>query len=46
MQLTNDYTDKHPAHQPSQGEFYFNHNPYDDYDELRTKLVEFIPDFI
>lgn len=45
MQLANDYADKHPSPKPPEGEFDFNHNPYDDYDKLRTKLVEFIPDF-
>lgn len=45
MQRAKEYIDKHPAPQPPEGEFDFNHNPYDDYDELRTRLVEFIPDF-
>ena len=45
MQRMNEYIKTHPAEQPPEGEFDFNHNPYDDYDELRSKLVEFIPDF-
>lgn len=45
MQRVNEYIRSHPAEQPTGGEFDFRHNPYDDYDELRTKLVEFIPDF-
>lgn len=45
MRRANEYIEKHPAEQPPEGEFDFNHNPYDDYDELRTKLVDFIPDF-
>ena len=45
MQHANEYIEKHPVEQPPDGEFDFNHNPYDDYDELRTKLVDFIPDF-
>jgi len=45
MQRAKDYIDEHPEPQPPEGEFDFNHNPYDDYDELRSKLVEFIPDF-
>ena len=45
MQRTKEYIDEHPVPQPPEGEFDFNHSPYDDYDELRTKLVEFIPDF-
>lgn len=38
-------TRKYLEEQPPEGDFDFNHNPYDDYDELRHKLVEFIPDF-
>ena len=45
MQRAKEYANKHPVPQPPEGEFDFNHNPYDDYDKLRTKLVEFIPDF-
>lgn len=45
MIRTNKYIEEHPAPQPPEGEFDFNHNPFDDYDELRSKLVEFIPEF-
>ena len=45
MQSANEYADKHPSPQSSEGEFNFNNNPYYDYDELRRKLVDFIPDF-
>lgn len=45
MQRTNEYVDEHPVPQSPEGEFDFNRNPCDDYDELRTKLIEFIPDF-
>lgn len=45
MKLADKYIEEHPAKQPPEGEFDFNNNPYDDYDELREKLVEFIPDF-
>ncbi len=44
-QCAKEYANKHPVPQQPEGEFDFNHNTYDDYDELRTKLVEFIPDF-
>lgn len=37
--------EEHSVEQPPEGEFDYNHNPYDDYDELRSKLVEFIPEF-
>lgn len=39
------YFESYKHASPEIGEFDFNHNPYDDYDELRTKLVDFIPDF-
>lgn len=42
---TNKFLEKNPIEQPPEGEFDYNHNPYDDYDELRSKLVEFIPEF-
>ena len=45
MIRTNEYIESHPVEQPPKGEFDFNHSPYDDYDELRTKLVDFIPEF-
>lgn len=38
-------TQKYIIEQPLEGNFDYNHNPYDDYDELRSKLVEFIPEF-
>lgn len=45
MQRLNKYMNDHPAELPPDGEFDFNNNPYDDYDRLRSQLVEFIPDF-
>ena len=45
MMRTNKYIKDHPVEQPRKGEFNYDHNPYDDYDELRNKLVEFIPEF-
>jgi len=45
MIRVNKYIEEHPVEQPPEGSFDFNHNPYDDYDELRSKLVEFIPEF-
>lgn len=45
MKRTNKYIEEHPVEQPPEGSFDFNHNPYDDYDELRSKLVDFIPEF-
>jgi len=41
MQRESEYIAAHPA----DGEFDFNHSPYDDYDELRQRLAEFIPQF-
>lgn len=45
MKRTSKYIAEHPVEQPPIGEFDYNHNPYDDYDELRKKLVDFIPEF-
>ena len=45
MMRTPKYIEEHPTEQPRKGEFKYNHNPYDDYDELRNKLVDFIPEF-
>ena len=45
MTQNNKYIEEHPVKQPLEGSFDFNYNPYDDYDELRSKLVEFIPEF-
>lgn len=45
MKLADKYMAEHPAEQPPEGEFDFNNNPHDDYDNLRETLVEFIPDF-
>ncbi|MCM1161464.1 MAG: hypothetical protein NC412_09600 [Roseburia sp.] len=45
MQRESEYIKAHPVEQPSEGEFDYNHSPYDDYDELRQKLADFIPQF-
>ncbi len=45
MMRTNKYIEEHPVEQPPQGEFDYNLNPYDDYDDLRNKLFEFIPEY-
>lgn len=45
MIRTNTFIKEHPVEKPPKGEFDYNHNPYDDYNELRGKLVEFIPEF-
>jgi hypothetical protein len=45
MRTEDKYIREHPAEQPSEGKFDFNHNPFDDYDELMNTLVDFIPDF-
>ena len=42
---TNQYIENHPVEQPPEGSFDFNNNPYDDYDELRKTLADFIPEF-
>ena len=45
MMRTNQYIEDHPVEQPPEGSFDFNNNPYDDYDELRKTLADFIPEF-
>jgi hypothetical protein len=45
MQRKSKYIATHPVEQLADAEFDFNHSPYDDYDELRQKLTEFIPQF-
>ena len=45
MMRTNQYIENHPVEQPPEGSFDFNNNPYDDYDELRKTLADFIPEF-
>ena len=43
MRRTNEYVASHPVEQPPEGEFATT--PYDDYYELRNRLIECIPDF-
>lgn len=43
MQRYNDYFAKHPKEEPEPGEFYTE--PYDEYEELRGRLMDWIPDF-
>ena len=45
MMRTNQYIEDHPVEQPPEDSFDFNNNPYDDYDELRKTLADFIPEF-
>lgn len=45
MMCTNQYIEEYPADQPSENSFNFNNKPYDDYDELRKTLADFIPEF-
>ena len=45
MMRTNQYIEEHPVEQPPEGSFDFDNNPYDDYDELRKTLADFIPEF-
>ena len=41
----NQYIEEHPVEQPPEDSLDFNNNPYDDYDELRKTLADFIPEF-
>ncbi len=43
MKLTNKYLAEHPLEQPPEGEFYTE--PYDEYEKLRERLIDCIPDF-
>lgn len=45
IMCTQKYIEGHPVEQTPERDFNYNLNPYDDYDELRNKLVDFIPDF-
>ncbi len=43
MQLENKYLAEHPVEQPEDGGFAYE--PYDDYESLRDKMLDFFPDF-
>ncbi|MBF1125025.1 MAG: hypothetical protein HXL59_05510, partial [Solobacterium sp.] len=43
MKLGNKYLAEHPLEQPPEGEFYTE--PYDEYEKLRERLIDCIPDF-
>jgi hypothetical protein len=45
MVAASKYIKEHPAEQPSEDKFDYNHNPFDDYDELTNTLVDFITNF-
>ena len=43
MKLTNKYLAEHTLEQPPEGEFFTE--PYDEYEKLRERLIDYIPDF-